>query len=70
MKLELDWLKLTGSRSIFIRGGESGFMTYCVKTQRSKEDGSSLANSQVRKGGLPPLQRSVLSLAMRTAAVV
>ena len=36
-----------------------------MKTQRSKKDGSSPANSQVRKGGLPPLQRSVLSLAMR-----
>ena len=33
----------------------------CAKT---KKDGSSDANSQVRKGGLPPLQRSALSLDM------
>jgi hypothetical protein len=39
MKIELAWFKLTESRSIFIRGGESGFMTYCVKTKASSAKG-------------------------------
>jgi hypothetical protein len=29
----------------------------CVKTKQSQQDGSMVANLQVRKGGLPPLER-------------
>ncbi len=34
MKIELGSNQIDDSRSIFIRGGESGFMIYCVKTLR------------------------------------
>ena len=37
MKIELDWLKFGGSQPILIRDGESGFMTYCVKTRELVE---------------------------------
>lgn len=31
MKIDWDWQMLGLTVSIFIRGGESGFMTYCLK---------------------------------------
>src|SRR3989442_14123952 len=43
----------------------TGLKSLCENSAIQK-DGSSPANSQVRKSGLPPLQLSVLALAMRT----
>jgi len=54
MKIDTQLVHTDLCRSIFIRGGESRFMTYCVKTLKnlqSRLDNSSRVNSQVGKGG-------------------
>ncbi len=51
-EIEVARIKLTTLRSIFIRGGESGFMTYCVKTRSNVNE--SLAESHSQEGGPCP----------------
>jgi len=59
MKIDTQLVHTDLCRSIFIRGGESRFMTYCVKTLKnlqSRLDNSSRVNSQVGKGAVVSLK--------------
>jgi len=63
MKIDTQLVHTDLSRSIFIRGGESRFMTYCVKTLRmpwsfegQDLNNSSCVNSQVGKGAVVSLK--------------